>query len=82
VLTMVEATTRRLETYSVPHATAQNTIPGLEKQVLWQHSTAERMGSDNGTHFTKSLINNWAKEQDIEWVYHIPYHTPAFGNIT
>ena len=29
---MVEATTEWLETYPVPHATARNTILGLEKQ--------------------------------------------------
>lgn len=34
VLTMVEALTC-LETHSVPHATAWNTIMGLEKQLLW-----------------------------------------------
>ncbi|KAF4803562.1 hypothetical protein TURU_014995 [Turdus rufiventris] len=34
VLTMVEATTGWLETYPVPHATARNTILGLEKRVL------------------------------------------------
>ncbi|RMC20409.1 hypothetical protein DUI87_01259 [Hirundo rustica rustica] len=34
VLTMVEATMGWLETYPVPHATAGNTILGLEKQVL------------------------------------------------
>jgi len=40
-LTMVEATTGWLETYPVPHATAQNTMLGLEKQVLWRHDTPE-----------------------------------------
>ena len=35
VLTMVEAMTGWLEICPVPHATAQNTILGLEKQVLW-----------------------------------------------
>jgi len=76
---MVEATTGWLETYPVPHATAQNTILGLEKQVLWQHGTPERIESDNGTHFRNSLIDTWAKEHSIEWVYHIPYHAPASG---
>ncbi|RMB93691.1 hypothetical protein DUI87_29921 [Hirundo rustica rustica] len=61
VLTVVEATTGWLETYPVPHATARNTILGLEKQVLWRHGTPERIESDNGTHFKNSLINNWAK---------------------
>ena len=35
VFTTVEATNGWLETYVVPHATARNTILGLEKQVLW-----------------------------------------------
>ncbi|RMC09678.1 hypothetical protein DUI87_13464 [Hirundo rustica rustica] len=81
VHTMVEATTGWLETYPVPHATARNTILGLEKQVLWRHGTPERIESDNGTHFKNSLINNWAREHGIEWVYHIPYHAPASGKI-
>ena len=51
VLTMVEAATGWLETYAVPHATAQNTILGLEKQVPWQHGTPERIESDNGNIF-------------------------------
>ncbi|GAB0206554.1 mitochondrial enolase superfamily member 1 [Grus japonensis] len=81
VLTMVEATTGWLETYPVPHATARNTILGLEKQVLWRHGTPERIESDNGTHFRNNLIDTWAKEHGIEWVYHIPYHAPASGKM-
>ncbi|GAB0207853.1 hypothetical protein GRJ2_003251000 [Grus japonensis] len=81
VLTMVEATTGWLETYPVPHATARNTILGLEKQVLWRHGTPERIESDNGTHFRNNLIDTWAKEHGIEWVYHIPYRAPASGKI-
>ncbi|KAJ7416738.1 hypothetical protein WISP_69101 [Willisornis vidua] len=76
-LTMVEATTGWLETYPVPHATAQNTILGLEKQVLWQYDTLDRIESDNGTHFKNGLIETWAREHGIEWVYHILYHAPA-----
>ncbi|RMC06340.1 hypothetical protein DUI87_15772 [Hirundo rustica rustica] len=81
VLTMVEATTGWLETYPVPHATARNTILGLEKQILWRHGTPERIESDNRTHFKNSLINTWAREHGIEWVYHIPYHVPAAGKV-
>ncbi|RMC02848.1 hypothetical protein DUI87_20040 [Hirundo rustica rustica] len=66
VLTMVEATTGWLETYPVPHATARNTMVGLEKQILWRHGTPERIESDNGTHFKNSLINTWAREHAIE----------------
>ncbi|OWK62570.1 hypothetical protein RLOC_00012622 [Lonchura striata] len=81
VLTMVEATTGGLETYPVSHATACNTILGLGKQVLWRHSTPERIESDNGTHFKNGLINTWARKHVTEWVYHIPYHAPAAGKV-
>jgi len=53
----------------------------LEKQFLWRHGTPERIESDNRTHFCNSLIDTWAKEHGIEWVYHIPYHAPASGKI-
>ncbi|KAF4793363.1 uncharacterized protein K02A2.6-like protein [Turdus rufiventris] len=81
VITMVEATTGWLETYPVPHATAQNTILGLGKQLLWSHSTLERPESDNGTHFQNSLINIWAKEHDIDWVQHIPTMHQRLGKL-
>jgi len=81
VLTMVEATPGWLETYPVPHATAQNTILGLEKQVLLRHGTLKTIESDNGTHFCNSLIDTWAKEHDIDWVCHFPYQAPASGEI-
>jgi len=79
VLTMVEATTRWLETHPVPHATTRNTILDLEKQVPWQHGTPERDELDNGTHFPNNLIDTWAKEHGNEWVYHVPCHAPASG---
>ncbi|KAF4798859.1 uncharacterized protein TURU_060059 [Turdus rufiventris] len=75
VLTMVEATTRWLETFPVPHTTARNTILRLEKQVLWRHGTPERIESDNRTHFKTSLINPWAREHSIERV--LPYPLPC-----
>ena len=78
---MVEATTGWLETYAAPHSTAQNAILGLLKQVLWRHGTPERVESDNRTHFKNSLVNTWAKDLGIEWIYHIPYHAPASGKI-
>ena len=54
MLAIVEATTRWLETYHVPHATAQSTILGLEKQALRLHDTLEKNETNNGIHFTES----------------------------
>ncbi|RMB89198.1 hypothetical protein DUI87_34460 [Hirundo rustica rustica] len=81
VLTMVEATTGWLETYPVPHATAWNTILGLERQVLQRRGTPERIESNDRTHLKNSLVNTWAREHGIEWLYHIPYHAPAAGEV-
>lgn len=77
VLTMVEVTTGCLKTYPVPCATTRNTILGFIKQVLWWHSTLERLQSDNCTDFENNFIDTWDKEHDTEWIYHIPYHAPA-----
>lgn len=52
MITMVDANTRQLETYPVPHAITWNTILALEKQILWQHGTPERTEADNRSHFT------------------------------
>ncbi|GAB0208835.1 hypothetical protein GRJ2_003349200 [Grus japonensis] len=73
ILTMVEATTGWLEAFPVNHATARNTILGLERQILWRHGTPERIESDNRTHFRNNVISSWAKKHGIEWVYHISY---------
>lgn len=81
VLTMVEASTTWLETYSVPHATACKAILGLEKQVWWWHESPDRTESDNGNHFKNTLVNSWAKDHGIEWIYHIPCHAPSFGKM-
>lgn len=62
---------------SCAYTTAWNTILSLEKQVLWQRGTPERIDSDNGTHFINSLIDTWTREHGIEWVYHTPLHTPV-----
>ncbi|RMC20552.1 hypothetical protein DUI87_01403 [Hirundo rustica rustica] len=69
------------EAWQIDYITLPQTCQGLQNQVLWRHGTPERIESDNGTHFKNSLINTWAREHDIEWVYHIPYHAPASGKV-
>ena len=39
-----------------PMLPPQNTILGLEKQVLWRHCTPKRIESENGAHFKNSLV--------------------------
>jgi len=42
VLTMVEAATGWLETYTAPYATAQNTIPGLENDGTYEDMAPQK----------------------------------------
>lgn len=37
--------------------------------------------SDNGSHFTGKEIKQFALENNIEWVYHMPYYPQAAGLI-
>ncbi|KAK4817660.1 hypothetical protein QYF61_023250, partial [Mycteria americana] len=69
------------EAWQIDYITLPQTLQGKRHQVLWRHGTPERTESDNETHFQKNPIDTWAKEHGIEWVYHIPYHTPASGKI-
>ncbi|RMC16597.1 hypothetical protein DUI87_06534 [Hirundo rustica rustica] len=78
---MVEATTRWLETYPVPHATARNTILGLESKSCGDMVPLRGLSLTTGLISKNSLINTWAREHGIEWVYHIPYHAPAAGKV-
>ena len=80
VLSVMEATTCCPETYPVPNGTTHSTVLGLEKLVFCWHGSPGRTESHNGSHFKNSLIDTWAKEHGIGWVYHIPYHAPASGN--
>lgn len=63
------------------YSTTWNTMLTLEKQALWQCGSTERIDSNNGTYFKNSLMNTWAREYSIEWVYHIPCHAPALRKL-
>lgn len=66
VLTVMEETAGWARNVSCVPCHHMGTILGLEKQVLGQHGTPERIESNNKpqNHF----IDTWAKERGIEWV--------------
>lgn len=80
MLTMVETIPGRPDTHPAPGTTAQNTILGLEKQVLQQHGTPEGTESDNISKLV-SQTDTRARMHKTEGVYPIPYHVPAPGKI-
>lgn len=65
MLTVLEGTTGCLETYPMPHSTAQNTIWALKNKSCGNMALQKELSQN-------SLVDIWAREYEIEWVYHIP----------
>lgn len=59
-------------------ATGENTVKGL-KEWFSTLPLPEEIQSDNGSHFTATMVQNWAKEEGIQWVFHTPYYPQANG---
>ncbi|KAF1671891.1 hypothetical protein FQV07_0016588, partial [Pygoscelis papua] len=53
-------------------ANDQNTIRGLSS---WFSGlpTPYIIQSDNGSHFSSKEVQEWAKQEEIQWVFHTPY---------
>ncbi|KAK4819789.1 hypothetical protein QYF61_011389 [Mycteria americana] len=58
--------------------TGENTMKGL-KGWFSTLPLPEEIQSDNGSHFTAVVVQNWAKEEGIRWVFHTPYYPQANG---
>lgn len=56
----------------------ENTVPSL-KEWFSILPLPEEIQSDNGSHFTVMVIQDWAKEEEIQWVFHTPCYLQANG---
>jgi len=65
-------------TTSVESATRENTIKAL-KGWFSTLPLPEEIQSDNSSHFTATVVQDWAKEEGIWWVFHTPYYPQANG---
>ncbi|XP_064007003.1 SEC14-like protein 1 isoform X2 [Pogoniulus pusillus] len=77
---MVEAITGSLEIYSVPHATAWNTILGLGKQSCGD-AAAQKGLSQRMELILETASDVLATERGIECMYRISYYAPADGRV-
>lgn len=41
----------------------------------------ECIQSDNGLHFTATVVQDWARAEGIKWVFHTPYYSQAKGTV-
>ncbi|NAW49656.1 transposase family protein, partial [Salmonella sp. gx-f5] len=50
-------------------ATGENIVKGL-KGWFSTLPLPEEIQSDNGSHFTAAVVQDWAREEGIRWVFH------------
>lgn len=41
--------------------------------------TPDVIQSDNGSHFLCKEVQDWAKQEEIKWVFHTPYYPQSNG---
>ncbi|KAK4811133.1 hypothetical protein QYF61_019764, partial [Mycteria americana] len=78
VLVRVEVVSGLTQTEAIAQATRDNTVKGLK---LWFSylPKPQSIQSDNGIHFTTGVVQEWAKGEGIQWVFHTPYYPQANG---
>lgn len=59
-------------------ATRGQTIAAL-RHWLSILSMPECIQSDNGSHFTATLVQNWAQGEGVKWIFHSPYYPQGNG---
>jgi len=59
-------------------ATGENTVKALKE---WFRTFPKRQSiqSDNSSHFTAKIVQEWAAQEGISWVFHTPYYPQANG---
>ncbi|XP_032332075.1 uncharacterized protein LOC116662473 isoform X1 [Camelus ferus] len=80
LLTAVDTVTGLSFAHHVPRATQDSIIRALEVLRAF-YGTPLEIQSDRGTPFTAQQTQEWAKENDINWILHVPYHPQAAGMI-
>lgn len=57
-------------------ASSWSTIRTLEI-ITQYYGTPLQIQTDNGTHFTGKQVKDYASQNNIEWVFHMPYYPQA-----
>ncbi|XP_051497578.1 uncharacterized protein LOC127395148 [Apus apus] len=78
IIVIVEVVSRLTCAEAVSKANGEKTVHFLEK-VFGVLPKPTNIQSDNGTHFTSHLVQQWAKREAIKWTFHVPYYPQANG---
>lgn len=69
-----------MQAYPVLRANQACTIKALTK-LMSAYGTPQVIESDQGTHFTGTMTQRWAGENNIEWQFHLLYDLMGAGLI-
>jgi len=78
VLVGGEVVSGLLQAESFPWETGENTVKNLKNglAILLKNNSIQ---SDNGSYFTSGVVQEWAREESIHWIFHTPYYPQANG---
>ncbi|XP_017695280.1 PREDICTED: endogenous retrovirus group K member 8 Pol protein-like [Lepidothrix coronata] len=62
------------------YANAFTTVRMLDT-IETYYGTPVEIQTDNGSHFKNHLVQKWADERQVHWVWHLPYHPQGAGLI-
>ena len=76
MLVGVEIVSGLVQAEAFVRATGENTVKAL-KGWFGTFPKPHSIQSDNGSHFTAKLVQEWAAREGISWVFHTPYYPQA-----
>ncbi|XP_063207437.1 uncharacterized protein LOC134523010 [Chroicocephalus ridibundus] len=62
----------------LPVQTGESTVKALQRWFS-TFPKPQSIQSDNGSRFTAKVVQDWAKEKGIQWMFHTPYYPQANG---
>lgn len=69
-----------MQPYLVPKANKAYAIKALTR-LMAVYETPQIIRSEQGTHFTATVVQKWAEGNNIEWQFYLPYNPTEAGLI-
>lgn len=81
LLVLVDQLTHWVEAYPAARATAKFVVKILLEQIIPRFGVIRAIDSDQGSHFTSSIIKGVTQAVGISWEYHTPWHPQSSGRV-
>ncbi|CAF1575156.1 unnamed protein product [Rotaria magnacalcarata] len=81
IISLTDILSKFVVTKAVRDNSAQTTVRFLKEDVITKFGTPRCMLTDNGTHFTLSMMNELIKQVGSTHLYSTPYHPETNGQV-